>query len=213
MRYVASARSTVAGPSAVAPSAAKPPPPGCRTVSSPRCLPSGSITVISSPWPSSTAVTAPGRTRYRSSRGSAGTRPGRISRGRSVTVTAGSPSDRLLGLALSGLGEQLLGQRPLPLGVQLLGLVGDRALVDVLVPVVEHLEAEQRGLADELAQHLVGRAHHPAGLAVAQVALDLQFGLVACAAAGMQHLVGDVGDVLGGGEFELPQPMQQSRAW
>src|SRR3546814_1488986 len=49
----------------------------------------------------------------------------------------------------------------------------------VLVPVVEGVESEQHGLADELAQHLVGRAHHPAGLGVAHVALQLHVALVA----------------------------------
>src|SRR5260370_38407197 len=79
-----------------------------------------------------------------------------------------STPDGLLGLVLGRLREQLLRQGPLALRVELLGLVGDRALVDVLVPVVEHLESEQRRLADELPQDLVGRPPDPPCLAVAQ---------------------------------------------
>ena len=109
----------------------------------------------------------------------------------------------------AGLGQQPLGQLALLVGRELLELVVERALVDADVPVVERLHPQQRGLADELAQHLVGRPHHPAGLAVAQVALELQRLLLeAGAAAAVQHLVDHVGDVLGGVELDLPQPGQ-----
>ena len=97
-------------------------------------------------------------------------------------------------------------------GVELLDLVLDHAAVVALVPVVERVEAEQHGLADELAQDLVGRAHHPAGLGVADVALELHVALVAGAAAGVQHLVDVVGDVLRRLELDLPGPVQEVRA-
>ena len=77
------------------------------------------------------------------------------------------------------------------------------------VPVVERLHAQQRGLSHELPQHLVGRPHHPAGLAVAQIALQLQrLLLVTGAAAAVQHLVHHMGHVLGRDELDLPQPVQ-----
>src|ERR1043166_3008388 len=84
---------------------------------------------------------------------------------------------RLLCRLLVGLCDELLAELSLPLRVELLQLVLDGAAVVRLVPVVERLEAEQDGLADELAQHLVRRAHHPARLAVAQVALELHVAL------------------------------------
>jgi len=90
-------------------------------------------------------------------------------------------------------------------------LILDGTTVVCLVPVVEDLEPEQRGLADKLAQYLVGRAHHPPGLGVAQVALELHVALVTGAAAGMQHLVDHVGGVLGGLELDLPRPVQEVR--
>src|SRR3712207_5135688 len=82
---------------------------------------------------------------------------------------------RLLGLRLR---HQLLGQLALPARVELLDLVLDRAPVERLVPVVERLEAEEHRLADELAQHLVRRAHDPPRLRVAQVTLELHVPLV-----------------------------------
>jgi hypothetical protein len=95
----ASARSTVAAVSGAVPSAPKSSRPSVSTVSSPRCRPSVSVTVSTSPGSSSTAVTAPGRTRYRSSDGSAGSSPGRIRRGRSAdSVMVRSPAYWLLGL-------------------------------------------------------------------------------------------------------------------
>ena len=113
------------------------------------------------------------------------------------------------GRCLLDLGQQLLGQLALAVGVELLELVLDRAAVVGLVPVVEAVEAEQHRLADELAQHLVGRAHHPAGLGVAQVALELHVALVAGAAAGVEHLVDHVRGVLGRDELDLPRPVQE----
>ena len=142
--------------------------------------------------------------------GSRGSSPGTSSRGRVAVATCDLPRLRgLLGLLLLGLRDQLLGELALALRVELLHLVLDGPPVVGLVPVVEGLEAEQNRLADELAQHLVGRPHHPAGLAVAQVALELHVALVAGAAAGVQHLVDHVGDVLGRFELDLPGPVQE----
>ena len=112
-------RSTVAAVSGAVPSAPKPSRPSVSTVSSPRCRPSASMTVSSSPGSSSIAVTAPGCTRYRSSRGSAGSSPGRTRRGRSVdTVTGGSPPDGLVGLVLGRVREQFVRQGTLALRVE-----------------------------------------------------------------------------------------------
>src|SRR4051794_8371553 len=63
-----------------------------------------------------------------------------------------------------------------------------------------------------MAQDLVRRAHHPSGLRVADVALELHVALVAAAAAGVEHLVDVVGDVLRRLELDLPRPVQEVRA-
>ena len=110
--------------------------------------------------------------------------------------------------SFSASSHELLGELALACGVELLDLVLDRPPVVRLVPVVERVEAEQDRLADELAQHLVRRTHHPAGLRVAQVALELHVPLVARPAAGVEHLVDDVRGVLGRLELDLPGPVQ-----
>src|SRR5438034_3999269 len=206
-RTARASRTTVAGASAVAPSAAASSrPDSSRTVTSATCPPSLSTTVTRSSGPSARTVAPPGRTRYVSRNGSSGLRP---------WTRAGVPgivTSRLCGrlrLLLRGLRDQLLGQLPLPVGVELLRLVLDGAAVVRLVPVVERVEPEEDGLADELPQNLVRRAHHPARLRVAEVALELHVPLVAGAAAGVEHLVHDVRDVLRRHELDLPRPVQE----
>src|SRR4029077_16894544 len=116
--------------------------------------------------------------------------------GRAATAPERAPADalrsracfrRLLRRLFLGLGQELLTELALALRVELLQLVLDRAAVVRLVPVVERFEAEENGLADELPPYLVRRAHDPAGLRVAEVALELHVALVARPAARVEH--------------------------
>src|SRR3989442_13744199 len=70
----------------------------------------------------------------------------------------------------AGLGQlcgELLNEAPLLVIVQLAELVSQGALVDLLVPPVDRVGAEQRPAPDDLLRHLVGGGHHPACLGVA----------------------------------------------
>src|SRR5262245_34161441 len=84
-------------------------------------------------------------------------------RRRCSPVPASAPRPLFCGFRLSFLQEPF-GELPFALGVELLDFVVEHPFVDGLVPVVERLEAQERRLADELAQHFVGGAHDPAGL-------------------------------------------------
>src|ERR671937_1481403 len=125
---------------------------------------------------------------------------GRPGAGPERSGAGGSPQPLCLGGFFRGLLvrllQELLGELALPGRIELLELVLDRAPVVRLVPVIERVEAEQDRFPDELAEHLVRRAHHPTGLRVTQVALELHVALVPGSAAGVEHLVDDVRDVL-----------------
>src|SRR5262245_52731489 len=211
LRSASAERITVAGASAFASSAAASSRPSApRTETSACWLPRVSTTVIRSSGPRANTVAPPGRTRYVSRNGSSGRSP-RTRPDVPIRLTSRRRSGRLR-LHLGRLGDELLRELALAVGVELLHLVLDGAPVVRLVPVVERVEAEEHGLADELAEHLVRRAHDPAGLRVAEVPLELHVALVAGASAGMEHLVDDVGDVLRGLELDLPRPVQEVSA-
>src|SRR4029079_4018397 len=85
-------------------------------------------------------------------------------------TSIGAPSWRSVGVQLGG---QLVDDPLLSFPVELAQLVLQGRLVDVLVPPVDRLGAEQRPAADHLAGDLVGGRHHPARLGVAHQPLDL----------------------------------------